>query len=444
MLPDGMNYKILVLPSSETMSPKLLKKIKELAEAGATIVGAPPKKALGLTNYPQSDAEVKKLAAEIWGKCDGKTVKENRVGKGRIVFGITPEEVLAEMKIERDFSSGEFLRYTHRNINGTDVYFVANPNQTTFTTTCQFRIKGMQPEIWNPMTGETKKAAQYEEINGTIRMPITLNPAGSVFVVFRPENKINISVIKLTRDGEVVNTFISRNNKKGFEMNLSQSGKYNLTTSDGRNYNFGITNLAQPLEIKGSWEVSFINGMGAPTKTEFDKLISWSDHREQNIKYYSGAAVYRKDISISKEMLGKNKKLKLDLGKVEVMSEVKVNGKRLGILWKAPYCLDITEALKIGTNIIELKVVNLWVNRMIGDEQLPDSSERNKSNGGSLVSWPSWITEGKSNPTERYSFTTWKLWKKDSPLLESGLLGPVRIISEEHVVVDPDSLVSAE
>jgi hypothetical protein len=227
-------------------------------------------------------------------------------------------------------------------------------------------------------------------------------------------------------------------------MNLSQSGKYNLTTSDGRNYNFGITNLAQPLEIKGSWEVSFINGMGAPTKTEFDKLISWSDHREQNIKYYSGAAVYRKDISISKEMLGKNKKLKLDLGKVEVMSEVKVNGKRLGILWKAPYCLDITEALKIGTNIIELKVVNLWVNRMIGDEQLPDSSERNKSNGGSLVSWPSWITEGKSNPTERYSFTTWKLWKKDSPLLESGLLGPVRIISEEHVVVDPDSLVSAE
>lgn len=187
-----------------------------------------------------------------------------------------------------------------------------------------------------------------------------------------------------------------------------------------------------------------MNGMGSPSKTTFDKLISWSNHPEQSIKYYSGSAVYRKNISISKEMLGKNKKLKLDLGKVEIMSEVKVNGKNLGILWKVPYSFDITDAVKIGTNTIELKVVNLWVNRMIGDEQIPDSSERNKTNGGSLLSWPSWITEGKSNPTERYSFTTWKLWKKDSPLLESGLLGPVRIISEEHVVVDPGILISAK
>ena len=440
MLPDGMNYKLLVLSSSETMSPKLLKKIRELAEAGATIVGAPPKKALGLTNYPQSDEEVKKLATEIWGKCDGLTVKENRVGKGRVVYGKTPEEVLAEMKIDRDFSSEEFLRYTHRNINGTDVYFIANPKQTTITTTCRFRMQGMQPEIWNPMTGEIKKTAQYEEINGAVKMPVTLDVAGSVFVVFRPENKINVSVKKLTRDGETVSIDISQNNKKGFEMNLSQSGKYNLITSDGKNHHFEVTNLAPPLEIKGPWEVSFINGMGAPSKTTFDELLSWSNRQEQDIKYYSGAAVYRKDISISKEMLGKNKKLKLDLGKVEIMSEVKVNGKFLGVLWKAPYCCDITDALKVGTNTIEIKVVNLWVNRMIGDEQLPDSSERKKTNNGSLLSWPKWITEGKSNPTNRYSFTTWKLWKKDSPLVESGLLGPVKIISEEHINIGLGSL----
>ena len=158
VLPDGMNYKLLVLSSSETMSPKLLKKIGGLAESRCHhVVGAPPKKALGLTDYPQSDEEVKKLAAEIWGKCDGLTMKENRVGKGRVVYGKTPEEVLAEMKIDRDFSSEEFLRYTHRNINGTDVYFVANPKQRTITTTCRFRMQGMQPEIWNPMTGETQK-----------------------------------------------------------------------------------------------------------------------------------------------------------------------------------------------------------------------------------------------------------------------------------------------
>ena len=267
-------------------------------------------------------------------------------------------------------------------------------------------------------------------------MPVTLDPAGSIFVIFKPENKINVSVTKLIRDGEKVNIDIFQNNKNGVEMNLSQSGKYNLTTSDGKNHNFEVTNLATPLEIQGPWEVSFINGMGAPSKTTFDELLSWSKHPEQSIKYYSGAAVYRKDISISKEMLGKNKKLKLDLGKVEIMSEVKVNGKFLGILWKAPYCCDITDAVKVGTNTIELKVVNLWVNRMIGDEQLPDSSERKKTNNGSLLSWPNWVTEGKSNPTNRYSFTTWKLWKKDSPLAESGLLGPVRIISEEHININ--------
>ena len=197
MLPDGMNYKLLVLSSSETMSPKLLKKIRELAKAGATIVGAPPMKALGLTNYPQSDEEVKKLAAEIWGKCDGLTVKENRVGKGRVVYGKTPEEVLAEMKIDRDFSSEEFLRYTHRNINGTDVYFVANPKQTTITTTCRFRMQGMQPEIWNPMTGEIKKTAQYEEVNGPLsKCQLRSILPVSIFVIFKPENKLNVSVKK--------------------------------------------------------------------------------------------------------------------------------------------------------------------------------------------------------------------------------------------------------
>jgi len=114
-----------------------------------------------------------------------------------------------------------------------------------------------------------------------------------------------------------------------------------------------------------------------------------------------------------------------------------INGKLLGILWKAPYCIDITDVVKVGTNTIEIKVVNLWVNRLIGDEQLPDLSERDTTDqNGSLLSWPKWITEGKSNPTDRYTFTTWKLWKKDSPLVESGLLGPVRIISEEHITLD--------
>ncbi|MEI7503345.1 MAG: glycosyl hydrolase, partial [Paludibacter sp.] len=205
MLPDGMNYKLLVMPATETMTPKLLRKIKELIEAGATVVGAPPRKASGLSNYPHSDEEIQKLVAELLGKCDGVTVKENRVGKGRVIMGKTPEEVMAEMKIERDFTSKEFLRFIHRNIDGTEVYFVANPTKNAVNTTCQFRVQGMQPQLWNPMNGKTEKVAQYEELNGTIKMPISLAAEGSVFVVFQPENKTNIAVKNIVLNGEEQN-----------------------------------------------------------------------------------------------------------------------------------------------------------------------------------------------------------------------------------------------
>jgi len=117
--------------------------------------------------------------------------------------------------------------------------------------------------------------------------------------------------------------------------------------------------------------------------------------------------------------------LYLDLGKVAVMAEVKLNGKDLGILWKPPYRVDITDAVKSGENILEIKVVNLCVNRMIGDELLPEDSERNDN--GTLKKWPQWLEDGKPSPTGRFTFTSWRLWKKDQPLQESGLLGPVTI-----------------
>jgi hypothetical protein len=433
VLPDGMNYKLLALSGTETMTPELLRKLKELAEAGATIVGAPPKKACGLSNYPQSDRQIQKLVSEMWGNCDGKTIKENRIGKGRIVYGKKPEEVLSEMKIERDFSADAFLRYTHRNIDGTDVYFVSNPAQNRVSATCRFRVSGLQPEIWDPMTGKIARAACYEETNGLVSVPLNLDPTGSVFVVFRPENKANVSVNKLMLNGKQQDVPIWQNDQNGFEMDLVQPGKYKLITSDGREHDIKVADIGMPMDIMGAWEVQFIDGMGAPETTMFKELMSWSDHDLPDIKYYSGNARYIKNITVPNKLMRGKKKLKLDLGKVEIMAEVKVNGKPLGTLWKAPYLIDITDAVKAGKNTIEITVVNLWVNRLIGDEELPDLSERKPN--GSLVSWPAWVKEGKSDPTGRRSFTTWKLWKKDSPLLESGLIGPVKIIPEQHVTV---------
>jgi hypothetical protein len=126
-------------------------------------------------------------------------------------------------------------------------------------------------------------------------------------------------------------------------------------------------------------------------------------------------------------VLEKNRRFYLDLGKVDVMAEVRVNGKPIGTCWKAPYRLDVTDALKVGPNDLEIKVVNLWINRMIGDESLSEDSERNPN--GTLTKWPDWLTQGKPSPTGRLTFTSWKLWHKDEPLAESGLIGPVTIMT---------------
>ncbi|MGD0089584.1 MAG: glycosylhydrolase-like jelly roll fold domain-containing protein, partial [Planctomycetota bacterium] len=121
-------------------------------------------------------------------------------------------------------------------------------------------------------------------------------------------------------------------------------------------------------------------------------------------------------------------------GRVEVMAEVRLNGRDLGILWKPPYRVDVTEALKTGENALEMRVVNLWINRMIGDEQLPEDSERNAN--GTLKKWPDWLSEGKPSPAGRFTFTSWRLWKKDSPLVESGLLGPVTLRVAREIRLD--------
>ena len=155
--------------------------------------------------------------------------------------------------------------------------------------------------------------------------------------------------------------------------------------------------------------------------------MSWSQHPDPGVKHFSGTATYSKTFDISQEMLGNKRRLYLDLGNVAVMAEVKLNGKNLGILWKAPFRIEITEAVKSGTNTLQVSVVNLWINRMIGDEFLPADCELNGD--GSLRAWPAWLLEGKPNPSGRFTFSTWRLWGKNEALQESGLIGPVRILT---------------
>jgi hypothetical protein len=169
----------------------------------------------------------------------------------------------------------------------------------------------------------------------------------------------------------------------------------------------------------------FPTGRGAPAQATFERLISWPEHADAGIKYFSGTAVYRKTVTIPAENLGANRILELDLGRVEVIAEVRLNGKDLGILWRAPFRVDVTGAAKAGDNELEVRVTNLWPNRLIGDEQYPDDCEWS---GISLKRWPDWMVKGEPRPVpQRVTFTTWKHWHKDSPLQPSGLIGPVTL-----------------
>ena len=207
-----------------------------------------------------------------------------------------------------------------------------------------------------------------------------------------------------------------------------QSGVFTVAKSTGKKTQAKVASLPKPVEIAGPWAVQF-----GGTGVEFARLASWSESSNTDIRYFSGTAVYRANFEVPKSAIKPGRVFRLDLGDVKVMAQVKFNGKDLGTLWKAPYAVDVTGAIKPGRNEIEVKVANLWINRMIGDEQLPEDSERNPN--GTLKAWPQWLSEGKPSPTGRRTFTSWRMWGKNDALQPSGLLGPVRILVGQKVAV---------
>jgi hypothetical protein len=815
VLPDGMSYRALVLPHVETMTPGLLRKIKDLVAAGATVVGAPPVKSPSLSHYPQCDDEIKALTRELWGTGEAPTkLSAHRFGKGRLYWGgefrarssETPEsenqlgkarwiwrregnpaaaappgkryfrhsltvdagspiaaarlvmtadnsfecwingqqagagdsfnrtsvmnvasllkagrnvlavaavnatdspnpagligrltirhrdgrtqEVttdgtweaaaaaqgawrtgagssddwtsaldlgplgmepwgdieqaspatdpipdvkvlcrwLAGMGVPPDFSyqarnSAQALRYIHKRISDTDVYFVANKNPQSEEALCSFRVQDRRPELWWPDTGRLEPAAVYDQADGCVRVPIRFEPSGSVFVIFRSGARLERDrVTSVSRDGEALltagwkapseartdnnagltNTFtlaawvrpeadtdlppetnrglsgygrvrndalfpppghevyaedgqagaglaVGRNGVCVFEhgadyfapvlvlaipltnwvhlavvyrdgvpslylngkfarqglrgpltvhpgvgvthgrqvpafkgdlgdfeqfdralteravRRLAQSmirpvsrqqsgsvqlvrepggpvqalvwqpGTYALETANRVRRQWRVGSIPAPLEIPGPWRVRFPPERGAPAEVTLDRLVSWSEHGDAGVRHFSGAATYTTTFQAPSALLTAGRRFFLDLGRLEVMAEVKLNGQDFGILWKAPFRIDVSRALSAGQNTLEVKVVNTWINRMIGDELLGEDSDRKPD--GTLKSWPAWLEQGKPSPSGRYTFTSWRLWRKGDPLQPSGLLGPVVLQVAEALTV---------
>ena len=392
VLDDGANYAVLVLPESDPeMTPQLLEKIHGFVQDGLIVMGSRPDHSPSLQDYPACDAEVHKLAADLWGDCDGKTITEHAFGSGKIVWGQPLDQVLSGLKIAPDFQAGPAtpaaqINYIHRTQKNADLYFVAYSGTEAVHQDCTFRVSGKVPELWHSDTGLMEPVPAYQVKDGQTIVPLDFDPSGSIFVVFRHADSV--------------------------------AGDHVVTASRQ------LTNGAA-VPVDGSWVLDFPPHWGAPPSVTLDHLISWPDDTDLGVKYFSGTATYVKDIDIPADLLAKGSQLSLDLGEVKNLAQVKLNGTDLGILWKPPFRVDITSAAKAGTNHLEISVVNLWPNRLIGDEQLPPDVEW--SAAGSLVKWPQWLLDGKPSPTGRLTFTTWHHITGKMPLLPSGLLGPVTL-----------------
>jgi len=207
-------------------------------------------------------------------------------------------------------------------------------------------------------------------------------------------------------------------------------GNVVLAMAHGSIFHAGAANLPPPQEISGAWTLNFPPNWGAPPSVTLAQLMSWTEYPDKGVNYFSGTASYEKVIDISAERLQPGRELWLDLGTVKNFARVSLNGQDFGVLWKPPFRVNITAAAKPGANQLVVKVTNLWPNRLIGDEQLPPDVEWH---GKQLKEWPQWFLDGKPSPTGRLTFTTWHHWSKNSPLLESGLLGPVLLLTAEII-----------
>jgi hypothetical protein len=382
------------------------------------------------------------------------------------------------------------LLYIHRRDADTDIYFVSNQKADYTETDCTFRVSGKQPELWHPDSGLIEPAPLWREKDGRTTVRVRFDPFGSVFVVFRgqplqadpfvsvafaeknkagakhtleirkavyglldqaPAKTVDVTakLAAMVRDGKLV--VAAENDIAGDPAPLvikqmrveyvydgrpltvivhekeyvdigrieppqyglavaangtcvltsNTTGAFTLTAASGKIRTVEVPSVADPLEVAGPWELRFPPKWGAPESVTLERLISWPQHKDDGVKYFSGTATYVKQLDVPAAMLGEGKALYLDLGMVKNLAEVSLNGQNLGVLWKPPFRVEISGLAKPGSNRLEIKVTNLWPNRLIGDQKLPEK--------------------------DRFTWTTFNPYKADSPLLDSGLLGPVML-----------------
>jgi hypothetical protein len=466
-LPDGMCYRLCIMAPVDAILPATLKRLTELTKQGmALMVQSKPLKSPGLSG---SGDEVLKLTEHLYGNLDGNKIRQVNFGEGKVYWGMPLNEVLEQLQVRPDLlisaeNQNAAIHYIHKTLNDREVYFISNQRRSRERITCSFRIINRLPEIWNGETGEIYIAPLFENRDDRLWMPLELDPAGSLFVIFRKagdkalykriseDDKILIDSEKFKNPGtagipDILNNFTVslwpkpdtytplsfHSNPDGKLTGLFlQNGIYKILTTNENAEEVATFYMDGCFEIalESSWEVQFPTGNGTPDRIEIPELISLIRHEDFNIRHFSGTCRYRTVFYLVDSDFTGGRMILVDLGRVEVIAGVFMNGKDAGRVWKEPYLVNVSPYVKKGENILEVEVTNLWHNRLIGDENLPAENEYSKD--GFILKLPEWYVKNQPKPGERITFSVRHDLEKTDPLLESGLLGPVKLIMGEE------------
>ncbi len=391
VLPEGTQYKALVLKNCKTLSLKSLQRIDEIAQAGVPIIGEMPELPAGYLNSPSDSAAFEQFKVNLR--------QQDNVYDGFVwAEMMKSEQISPDLKVKRRSD----ISFVHRRLgDGQDLYFFFNPDSIAQRFECTFRVDAKLPELWNPMTGEVVKTAQFAQAKGKTTVWVDLKSQESVFVVFR-SSAVGVPSIS----PEPLDTTV---------FTLSDENKIQKET---------LVNTT-PIELNSDWKVTFPNVKSEQKTYTFPQLIDWTSHTADVVKYFSGTATYENVFRVNKKMLSKNQQITLDLGEVSIAARVIINGKDLGMLWMSPFQLDVTNDLKKGDNTIKIEVTNQWTNRLIGDEQFPNETGFDRK----AEVMPDWFLNNEPAPIEqRSTFTITNFYNKKAELIPAGLLGPVRLM----------------
>ncbi len=352
-LPSGMDYRVLVLPDHRVLSLGALRKVNKLVRAGATVLGPKPMRAVSLEGGAEGKELFEQLADDLWGPGEqAEDAKGTRkVGQGRVAWGMPARNLLQADGVAPDvtFQDQEIasaINWIHYRIDNTDLYFLSEPNGKAVSTDAIFRCHGRVPEFWDAVDGSCREAATFKFVDGRTQAPLEFDPYGSIFVVFRKASSVD--------------------------------------RSDGPNF----PSWQQTQSIAGSWRVTFDAKWGGPEQAvHFDSLTDWTKHKDPGIKFYSGKAVYRTSFEIDDDPA--DKPLAIELGEVKDVgiARVKLNGTDLGVVWRPPFRVNVSKAVKRGENQLEVVVINSWRNRLIGDRDVPKDKHLTGTNIAVTKNW---------------------------------------------------------